>query len=118
MNTIHQLCICTVLFLATFAINRAEAHVGECAKKEGMEQLRCERHEEMAKKCGPVKGEAHFICDREFLLANPIGCKALTGKVLSACAAEQKAFKTCEPNMSREFMKCVIKSTGESPMGH
>jgi hypothetical protein len=94
------------------------AHTSDCAKKDGMEKLRCERHVEMAKKCGPLKGEAHFICDREFLLANPISCKPLTVKALVACEAEQKAFKTCEPKMSRDFMKCVKDTAGESPMGH
>jgi hypothetical protein len=114
MQFIKTLTAITLFALVTPTI----AHTNDCAKKDGMEKLRCERHVEMAKKCGPLKGEAHFVCDREFLLANPISCKPLADKTLAACEAEQKAFKTCEPKTSREFMKCVKTTTGESPMGH
>ncbi len=96
----------------------ASGHVGPCAKKQGTEQLRCERHMQMAEKCGPLKGDAHFACDREFLLANPLVCQPLNGKAAAACAAEVRAFKTCEPRPGRDFMQCVKDATGESPMGH
>ena len=95
-----------------------KAHVGDCGKKDGVEKLRCERHSKMAEKCGPLKGEAHFVCDREFLLANPLICKPLEGKQAEACEAELKAFKTCEAKPGREFMKCVKETAGQSPMGH
>jgi len=96
-------CIFVLLaFLLTTCSAFAQSHVGDCSKKEGVEKARCERHEKMAEKCGPLKGEAHFVCDREFLLGE----------------AEVKAFKTCEPKQSREFMKCVKETIGISPMGH
>jgi hypothetical protein len=120
MKQINQLLISIAAILVSFGVSAADhqAHVGNCAKKEGVEQLRCERHTKMAEKCGPLKGEAHFVCDREFLLANPLSCKTLTGKFATSCEAELKAFKTCEPKAGREFMKCVKETTGESPMGH
>jgi hypothetical protein len=95
-----------------------DEHVGNCAQKEGVDKARCERHSKMAGKCGPLKGDAHFACDRDFLMANPLDCKKLAGKAAEACDAELKAFKTCEANQGREFMKCVKTATGESPMGH
>jgi hypothetical protein len=96
----------------------AAPHVGECASRTGVEKARCERHTLMAEKCGPLKGDAHFVCDREFLLANPLDCTKLTDKAKSSCEAEVSAFKTCEKNPGREFMRCVKNTTGESPMGH
>jgi len=96
----------------------ADGHAGACEKKDGIEKLRCERHLKMAEKCGPLKGDAHFICDREFLIANPLDCVKLEDKAATSCAAEAKAFKTCEANQGREFMKCVKTTTNESPMGH
>lgn len=120
MKKINQLLLilASALFCLNASANDHKAHVGDCAKKEGTEKLRCERHTKMAEKCGPLKGEAHFVCDREFLLANPLTCKTLTGKFATSCEAELNAFKTCEPKQSREFMKCVKETTGESPMGH
>ncbi|NJR72174.1 MAG: hypothetical protein HC782_03665 [Gammaproteobacteria bacterium] len=115
LNTLIAFSLSFSLFVVSTA---TFAHTSDCAKKSGMEKLRCERHVEMAKKCGPIKGDAHFVCDRAFLLANPISCKSLTDKALVACDAEQKAFKLCEPNLGRDFMKCVKTTTGESPMGH
>ncbi len=109
-----RIAIC-VMLCASFA---AFGHVGPCAKKPGVEQLRCERHMHMAEKCGPLKGDAHFACDRAFLLANPLVCHSLSGKAADACAAEVRAFRTCEPQPGREFMKCVKDATGESPMGN
>jgi hypothetical protein len=112
------------LAIATAAISfvqpsfAADGHVGACEKKEGVEKLRCERHMKMAEKCGPLKGDAHFACDREFLIANPLDCTKLEDKAAVSCTAETKAFKTCEANPGREFMKCVKTTTNESPMGH
>ncbi len=98
------------------AANAAE-HVPACDKKEGVDKLRCERHVKMAEKCGSLKSDDHFACDREFLIANPLDCGKLTNKLTSSCVAEAKAFKTCESNPGRAFMKCVMKTTNESPMG-
>jgi hypothetical protein len=95
-----------------------DEHVGNCAKKEGVDKVRCERHSKMAEKCGQLKGDAHFACDREFLMANPLDCSKFSGKAADACNAEVKAFKTCEANQGHEFMKCVKATAGESPMGH
>jgi hypothetical protein len=94
------------------------AHVSNCEKREGVEKLRCERHEKMFAKCGPLKGAEHHACDREFLLANPLVCKPLAGKAAEVCEAEVKAFKTCEPKQGREFAMCVRDAVGSSPMGH
>lgn len=102
--------------LSTFAL--ADRHVGECDAKDGVEKLRCERHVKMAEKCGRLAGDAHFACDREFLIAHPLACTGLTNTVLEACTAEVNAFKTCQSNMGREFMRCVTQTTGQSPMGH
>lgn len=119
----------TLLFSATIAFSQESAkpaatdkkidsHVGDCVSKEGINKARCERHETMALKCGAVKGEGHFQCDRDYLIANPLGCTNLSGKNGDQCRAEVIAFKTCEANKGREFMKCVREATGESPMGH
>jgi hypothetical protein len=96
----------------------AGGHVSGCEKKDGIEKLRCERHLKMAEKCGPLKGDAHFACDREFLIANPLDCMKLEDKAATSCTAETKAFKTCETNQGRDFMRCVVTTTNESPMGH
>jgi hypothetical protein len=111
MSAMVALCL---MLLPTAAV----AHTSDCANKTGTEKARCERHEFMYKKCGPLKGDAHFACDREFLIAKPLDCKKQTGKEAEKCEAEVKAFKTCEPKAGREFMKCVKETTGESPMGH
>jgi hypothetical protein len=96
----------------------AQSHVADCGKKEGADRLRCERHEKMAEKCGAMKRPAHHVCDREFLLANPLNCKSLNGNAVTSCEAEVKAFKTCEAKLGNDFPKCVKDATGESPMGH
>ncbi len=117
MHTIFKNILLAAIVLS-FNTSAAE-HVGDCAKREGIEQARCERHMKMAEKCGSLKGEAHFACDREFLIANPLSCeKQSDSKVMSACYAEVKAFKSCEAKPGVEFMKCVKTTTGESPMGH
>jgi hypothetical protein len=95
----------------------AAAHEFKCAEKIGIDRARCERHEKMFAKCGPLKGEAHFVCDREFLLANPLQCTALAGDDVKRCEAEVAAFKVCEPKSGREFMRCVRDEIKASPMG-
>ncbi len=112
------------LFALTFALSsfaavaNAAEHVPACDKKEGVDKLRCERHVKMAAKCGSLKSDEHFACDREFLIANPLDCGKLSNKSADSCVAETKAFRTCEANPGRAFMKCVMKTTNESPMGH
>jgi hypothetical protein len=106
-----------VLFMLCLA-PQSHAHVGACSDREGVEKARCERHTKMADKCGPLKGDAHFACDREFLIANPLDCTKLADMAKTSCEAETKALKTCEPRQGREFLKCVKTTTGESPMGH
>jgi len=96
----------------------AAAHMGDCTRQDGVRKARCERHEVMYKKCGPLKGDAHFACDREFLLASPLKCESFSGSDAEACNKEVAAFRTCEPNPGIEFMRCVRKTAGESPMGH
>lgn len=116
-NIFTKLTILVAAIFASFTFG-ASAHVSGCDKKEGIEKSRCERHVKMAEKCGPLKGDAHFACDREFLIANPLDCAKLADKAADSCVAETKAFKTCEANQGREFMKCVATTTTESPMGH
>ena len=122
------LILATALFSSLFIVfaafaqdmpkTKTENHVGSCAKATGVNKARCERHETMAAKCGAVKGDAHFACDREYLIANPLDCTKLAGVESAQCKAEVAAFKTCELDQGREFMKCVRGKTGESPMGH
>src|SRR5262245_60746664 len=78
------------------------AHTIDCAGRSGIDLARCMRHQKMAAKCGPIKGEAHFVCDREFLLANPLECQTMTGDDAKRCSGEQEAFKTCEPRQGRD----------------
>ena len=94
------------------------AHVGGCDEKIGVEKARCERHQKMFDKCGVLKGEEHFKCDREFLLANPLDCSKQAGDEKGKCEKEVAAFKTCESNPGMAFMRCVRKEAGSSPMGH
>ena len=95
----------------------ARAHEFECGKEAGIQKLRCERHEKMYAKCGAIKGEAHFVCDREFLLAHPLQCTGLEPADAKCCEAELAAFKTCEPKAGREFLVCVRDAMKASPMG-
>src|SRR5262245_47902390 len=93
------------------------AHTVECDGRRGLELARCERHQKMAERCGPIKGEAHYACDREFLLASPLDCSALQGDDARACAAERSAFQACEFRQGMAFMRCVRDATKASPMG-
>lgn len=93
-----------------------QAHEVKCENMEGIKLARCERHQKMAEKCGPIKGSAHYECDRDYLIVNALDCKKLTGKDVAQCAAEGKAFKTCEPQPGQEFMRCVRKEIDASPM--
>ena len=105
------------LALALLALPAA-AHFPECNTLAGVGKARCERHMEMYRKCGELKGDEHFRCDRAFLLANPLQCTGFAGEDATRCAKEIAAFQSCEPNAGMDFMKCVRKTTGESPMGH
>lgn len=118
LNPSTCLIAAALLTLAAAGNSHANSHVGDCGKKSGVDALRCERHIKMAEKCGPLKGDAHFQCDREFLLANPLNCGSLKGDDGKACVAEVASFKTCERQAGRDFMICVKKETGQSPMGH
>jgi hypothetical protein len=95
----------------------AQAHSLDCAGKTGVEAARCARHQKMAALCEAKTGDAHFACDRAFLLANPLPCEALQGDDAKQCQAEGAAFKVCEPKAGRDFMQCVRDKTGASPMG-
>ena len=78
----------------------AAAHTSDCSPMEGVRKARCERHEVMYKKCGPLK------------------CDGFSGNDAAACNKEVAAFAACESNPGIEFMRCVRKATSESPMGH
>lgn len=109
--------VLAMLVLAAGPRAEAQSHRFDCAQRTGIDRARCERHERMYAKCGPIKGEAHFACDREFLLAHPLQCTALAGDDAKQCQAEVAAFKTCEPKAGREFMRCVREQIKASPMG-
>jgi hypothetical protein len=107
----------SIVSLIWFAIPLpAGAHTIDCTGRAGIDLARCERHQKMAAKCGPIKGEAHFACDREFLLSNPLDCKALAGDAVQRCKAEVVAFRSCEPKPGRDFMRCVRDTMQASPM--
>jgi hypothetical protein len=106
------------LLLALASLPAFGQHEFDCAKRAGVEKARCERHEAMFAKCGPLKADEHVACDREFLLAHPLRCDGQAGTEAARCEKEVAAFKTCQPQAGREFMRCVRQSTGESPMGH
>ena len=105
--------------LAWLAVTGCAAHhTIDCSGRSGIELARCERHQTMAAQCGPIAGDAHFACDRAFLLANPLRCDALGSDDATRCAAEAAAFKACEPEPGRAFMRCVGERLKASPMGH
>ena len=106
-----------VVAALTCIATSVHAHGIDCTGRAGIDLARCERHQAMAAQCGPLKGEAHFTCDRAFLLANPLHCKALASDDAKRCQAEVAAFKTCEPQPGREFMRCVRDEVKASPMG-
>jgi hypothetical protein len=95
-----------------------KSHVGDCTARTGIARARCERHERMYAKCGPIKGEAHFVCDREFLLAYPLDCSQVGFADAQTCEAERAAFIKCEPQQGRAFIRCVRTEIDASPMGH
>jgi len=97
---------------------QAQSHRFDCETRSGIDRARCERHERMYAKCGPLKGEEHFACDREFLLVNPLDCSKLDGDDAKRCAAEVAAFRTCEPHQGRAFLRCVRDAARGNPMGH
>ncbi len=107
---------CALLaWLATAA--PAMAHTVDCSGRAGLDLARCERHQKMAAKCGPLQGDAHAACDRDFLIANPLDCSARQGDELKRCTAEAAAFKTCGAKQGHAFMACVADTMKASPMG-
>jgi hypothetical protein len=117
------LLLCHALLLAVPVAAAAQAvhpksHVPDCSTRSGIDKARCERHTHMFAKCGAVQGEAHFDCDREFLLANPLDCGTVGTQDSAACAAETAAMKKCASNAGRAFVRCVRTEINASPMGH
>jgi hypothetical protein len=106
------------LWLASSLLPASAAHMPNCDGRKGIDLARCERHQKMAGKCGELTGEAHYACDREFLMANPLECKALEGEERKQCAAETEAFRTCSPKAGSHFIRCVRDEAKASPMGH
>jgi hypothetical protein len=86
-----------------------------CEDKNGVDQLRCLRHIDMAEKCGEIQGEAHYVCDAGFLKANPLKCDKQTGDELKRCNKEVTAFKQCKKKSGRVFLECVKTKSGERP---
>ncbi|MDZ7855814.1 hypothetical protein [Sphaerotilus sp.] len=107
-----------IVSLIWFAIPLpARAHEVDCAGRTGIALARCERHQKMAAQCGPIQGEAHFACDRQFLLDHLLDCKAYAGDAAAQCTAETAAFKACESKPGLEFMRCVRGALQTSTMG-
>ncbi len=106
-----------VFTLLPLPVQAQQAQASPCDKAAGIQKLRCERHDRMAAQCGPLKGEEHHVCDRSYLLANPLVCTALPAAEAMRCEAEKAAFKTCEAQAGRAFMVCVRETIKESPMG-
>jgi hypothetical protein len=93
------------------------AHEVDCTGRGGIDRARCERHKVMAAQCSKVAGDAHFACDRDYLLTHPLDCKPLAGEEQAQCQAELAAFKTCQPKSGRDFMLCVRDAAKASPVG-
>ena len=102
--------------LITLFATSSPAHEVKCDNMDGIKLARCERHQKMAAKCGPLKGGEHYACDREYLIANPLDCKKMSGKEGAQCEAEAKSFKTCTPQAGKEFLVCVRKEIDAMPM--
>jgi hypothetical protein len=111
------LALLAALQLSPAGLPAATAHEMSCDKRVGVDLARCERHERMFAKCGPIKGEAHFDCDREFLLAQPLDCSKFQGNDAQQCQDELAAAKTCEPKAGREFVRCMRVHTPPAPQG-
>lgn len=96
----------------------AAAHEVDCKGSTGIELARCERHAKVAAQCGKFTGDAHFACDRDYLIANPLDCKALAGDEVQQCKAEIAAIESCKAKPAgREFMQCVKADAKANPMG-
>lgn len=117
LRDVFEIALFVVVVSLIWVAIPVQAHGIDCAAKTGIDLLRCERHQRMAEQCGPLAGDAHFACDREFLLANPLSCQALSGEDPKRCAAETAAMKRCEPKAGREFLRCVRDEIKASPMG-
>ena len=113
----HPVKLALALLIAGLGTPPAFAHEVDCKGKSGIALARCERHQKMAAQCGSISGEAHFVCDRQFLLANPLDCKPLAGDDAKRCSAEAAAFKTCEAKAGGEFMRCVRDLLKANPEG-
>lgn len=96
----------------------AQAHEVDCKGSTGIELARCERHAKVAGQCGKITGDAHFVCDRDYLIANPLDCKTLAGDEVQQCKAEIVAIENCKGKQAgREFMQCVRAEAKANPMG-
>jgi len=113
--TLRRLLAIAALF-ATAA--PAQAHEVDCKGRTGIELARCERHAKVAAQCGKLSGDEHFACDRDYLLANPLSCKAFSGGEVQQCEAEVAAVNNCKAKpVGREFMQCVKAEAKAHPMG-
>lgn len=111
------LAVLSVQVMPQLGLQAATAHEMQCDKRTGLDRARCDRHVGMFGQCGPLKGDAHFDCDRDYLLANPLDCRSLRGDDLQQCNAELAAAKTCQPQAGRAFMRCVRDTTAADPAG-
>jgi hypothetical protein len=101
------------LFLMSLALSsavqaqRGDGHIPDCNTLQGLKKARCERHTRMYDKCHAIKGEAHHICDREFLIAHPLECDSLGGKDAEGCRAERDAIHACREETGSAFFRCA-----------
>lgn len=120
MRIAHRFTFRRLLAIAALAAVAApaQAHEVDCKGSAGIELARCERHVKVAAQCGKLTGDAHFACDRDYLLANPLDCKALSGDEVQQCKAEIGAIENCKAKPAgREFMQCVRAEAKANPMG-
>ena len=113
-RNLGQACVLALLLLPAAAAAQ-RSHGDDCTKLEGVKKARCERHERMFDKCGPIKGEAHFDCDRDFLIANPLDCVPLKGADRTACIAEREALVVCRGQGGRAFFECARERLRADP---
>ena len=94
---------------------RGGGHIPDCNTLEGLKKARCERHTRMYDKCHEIKGEGHHECDRQFLIANPLDCKALAGRDAQACGAEREAVQACKDETGTTFFRCAREKLRADP---
>ncbi|HEX5162541.1 MAG TPA: hypothetical protein VFV88_12530 [Steroidobacteraceae bacterium] len=109
-----RIALAALLFASPPALAQ-RGHVPECSQFEGIRKVRCERHEKMYDQCHAISGPAHHECDRQFLIAHPLDCTALSGGDAGTCQAEVEAVAACKDREGREFFACARERLRADP---